>query len=84
MKVIIFLSILIILHIVVILGLIFSDWLETLRPSLSKIFLIAFGILILSDIIFGLYFLISKPPKKEGSGYHKLKIEETDKQEVKK
>lgn len=83
MKVAIFFSILIILHIIAFLGLLMA-WLGVLSPLLFRISLIVIGVLILIDIILGLYFLISKPSKKEGTRYHKLKIEEADKQTTEK
>ncbi|MCL0059058.1 hypothetical protein M1O57_01560 [Dehalococcoidia bacterium] len=82
MKVVLFILIVIILHIVAFLGLflaLFEVFDPALNSSLLKMSLIAIGVLVLSDIIFGLYFLINKPSKQEGSGYHKLKIEEADK-----
>lgn len=83
MKVIIFILVLVILHIILIGGG-FLIWLEILNYEIIKAFLIVSVILILIDIVFGLYYLISRPSKKEGSGYHKLKIEEADKQGVEK
>jgi uncharacterized membrane protein len=73
-----------ILHIGVFLGL-FLALFGILAPLFITIFLIALGILILIDIIFGLYFLISKSPRKSDkyryydNRYHKLEIEEGDK-----
>lgn len=82
MKVVIFFLIVIILHIVAFLGL-FLALFEVFDPDLNSLLLnlsfMAIGVLVLFDIVFGLYFLINKPSKKEGSGYHKLKIEEADK-----
>jgi len=83
MKIIIFILVTSILHVVVVAGLLLA-WFGIISFELIKYFLIAFGILILIDVIYGLYYLISKPAKKEGHGYHKLKIEEADKQEAKK
>lgn len=82
MKVIILLTLISILHIIVFVG-VFLALFGIIFPELIKHFLIALALLILIDIIFGLYYLISKPVKKEGRGYHKLKIEEADKKEVK-
>jgi hypothetical protein len=81
MKVIIFIVVLTILHLTSFGGL-FLIWLGLINTNLILIFLIAIGLLILIDIIFGLYYLIKKPPTEEGTRYRKLNIEEADKRDI--
>ena len=82
MKVIIFIVVLTILHLISFGGL-FLIWFGLINnTNLILIFLIATGLLILIDIIFGLYYLIKKPPTEEGTRYRKLNIEEADKRDI--
>lgn len=86
MKIGIFFAIYIILHIIVFVGILLI-WIlgliEIIDPFLFKIFLIAAGILILIDVIFGIYYLIVKSPQKDKYSRryfnYKFKIEEGDK-----
>lgn len=86
MKTLLFFIVYATLHIVVIIGIIIA-WLGIIEPLFLNIFLIALGVLILINVIFGLYFLIFKSPRKSdryryySNKYHKLKIEEADKHE---
>ena len=81
MKIIIFIVVLTILHLISFGGL-FLIWLGLINTNLILIFLIATGLLILIDIIFGLYYLVKKPPTEEGTRYRKLNIEEADKRDI--
>ena len=81
MKIIIFIVVLTILHLISFGGL-FLTWLGLINTNLILVFLVAIGLLILIDIIFGLYYLVKKPPTEEGTRYRKLNIEEADKRDI--